>query len=167
MRSIIYSPGYRIQSTVQKAGCEFEIKSNNDSGHLTLPPSIHRDDTNFCYKTYGQWKLFISDDMYDRLIEALEHCLRPKQNSGADRKKDKSYTDGENTELDDADIPVITECIRPYYKKGRRHAIVFGLAGLPHKSGISKDSTIALIETLAKNDKESDVRSREMREIKS
>ncbi|HYA83363.1 MAG TPA: hypothetical protein VEH06_07935 [Candidatus Bathyarchaeia archaeon] len=75
--------------------------------------------------------------MYDRLIEALEHCLRPKQNSGADRKKDKSYTDGENTELDDADIPVITECIRPYYKKGRRHAIVFGLAGLPHKSGIS------------------------------
>jgi hypothetical protein len=136
-----------------KTGCEFEIKSDKRSGHSTLPPSIHRDDTNFQYKNYGQWKLFVSDDMYDRLIEALKHCLRPKRGSGADRKKNKSYTDGESTELDDADIQVIAECIRPYYKKGRRHPIVFGLAGLLHKSGISKDSAIHLIEMLANSER--------------
>ena len=43
--------------------------------------------------------------------------------------------------------------------KGRRHHIVFGLSGLLHKSNVSKDSAIALIETLAKNDKDSDVRN--------
>jgi hypothetical protein len=33
------------------------------------------------------------------------------------------------------------------------------LSGLLHKSDISKDSAIALIQTLAKNDRESDVRN--------
>jgi P4 family phage/plasmid primase-like protien len=148
-----------ILTTDCKPDCEFEIKTDKRSGLATLPPSRHRDDHNFQYKNYGQQKLFVSDDMYDRLIEALKHCLRPKRGSGADRKKDKSYTDDEGTELDDADIQVIAECIRPYYKKGRRHPIVFGLSGLLHKSGISKDSTVTLIETLANNDKKSDVRN--------
>jgi hypothetical protein len=44
-----------------KAGCEFEIKSGKDSGHCTLPPSIHREDANFHYKNYGQQKLFVSE----------------------------------------------------------------------------------------------------------
>jgi hypothetical protein len=143
-----------------KVGFEFEIKGDNSSGHSTLPPSGHRQDLDFHYKNYGQQKLFVSDDMYDRLIEALAHCLKLKR-SGDDTEtnKQKSYVDGEKGELDDADIQVIAECIRPYYKKGRKHPIVFGLSGLPHKSSISKDSAIALIETLAKNDKESDVRN--------
>ena len=143
-----------------KVGFEFEIKGGKSSGHSTLPPSVHREDPNFHYKNYGQQKLFVSDDMYDRLTEALAHCLKPKR-SGEDREtnKQKSYTDGEKGELNDADIQVIAECVRPYYKKGRRHPIVFGLSGLLHKSGVSKDSAIALVETLAKNDKESDVRN--------
>ena len=143
-----------------KVGFEFEIKSGKDSGHSTLPPSRHREDSDFHYKNYGQQKLFVSDDMYDRLIEALTHCLKPKR-SGDHREtnKQKCYADGEKGELDDADIQVTAECIRPYYKKGHRHTIVFGLSGLLHKSGVSKDSAIALIETLAKDDKESDVRN--------
>lgn len=36
---------------------------------------------------------------------------------------------------------------------------MFGLSGLFHKSGVSNDSAIALIELLAKNDNESDVRN--------
>ena len=142
-----------------KPGFEFEIKGGKSSGHSTLPPSVHRENPDFHYKNYGQQKLFVSDDMYDRLIEALAHCLKPKR-SGEDTEtnKQKSYADGEKGEVDDADIQVIAECIRPYYKKGRRDPFVFGLSGL-HKSGVSKDSAIALIETLAKNDKESDVRN--------
>ena len=142
--------------------CEFEIKSDKRSGHSTLPPSRHREDTGLHYKNYGQQKLFVSDNMYDRLIEALKHCLKAKRSGvggDANTNKQKSYTGGENTELDDADIQVIAECILPYYKKGRRHPIVFGLSGVLHKSGISRDSAIALMEELAKNDKESDVRN--------
>jgi hypothetical protein len=101
-----------------KVGFEFEIKGDNSSGHSTLPPSGHRQDLDFHYKNYGQQKLFVSDDMYDRLIEALAHCLKLKR-SGDDTEtnKQKSYVDGEKGELDDADIQVIAECIRPYYKK--------------------------------------------------
>ena len=143
-----------------KVGFEFEIKCGKSSGHSTLPPSKHREDRDFCYKNYGQQKLFVSDDMYDRLIEALAHCLKLKRNGDdIETNKQKNYADGEKGELDDADLQVIAECIRPYYKKGRRHPIVFALSGLLHKSSISKDSAIALIETLAKNDKESDVRN--------
>jgi hypothetical protein len=104
----------------------------------------------------------VSDELYDRLIGALKHCLRPKRSGSGgntNANNQKGYAGGENAELDEADIQVITEYIRPHYKKGRRHPIVFGLSGLLHKSGISKDSTIALIETLAKNDKENDVRN--------
>ena len=100
--------------------------------------------------------------MYDRLIEALKHCLRPKRSgSGGDTNANnqKAYAVGENAELDNVDIQLIAEYIRPHYKKGQRHPIVFGLSGLLHKSGISKDSAIALVETLAKNDNESDVRN--------
>jgi hypothetical protein len=142
-----------ILTTDCKAGCEFEIKSGKDSGHSTLPPSRHREDTGFHYKNYGQQKLFVSDDVYDRLIEALKHCLRPKRSgSGGDTNANnqKAYAVGEK--LDNVDIQVIAEYIRPHYKKGQRHPIVFGLSGLLHKSGISKDSAIALAETLAKND---------------
>src|SRR5262249_8578992 len=145
-----------------KPGCEFEIKTDKRSGLATLPPSNHRDDPNFQYKNYGQQQLFVSDDLYDRLLEVFKDCLKPKRRgAGGDTNANnqRGYAVGENAELGDADIQVITECIRPYYKKGRRHPIVFGFSGLLHKSGISKDSIIALVETLAKNDKESDVRN--------
>jgi hypothetical protein len=150
-----------ILTTDCKAGCEFEIKAGKDSGHSTLPPSRHRDDPNFYYKNYGQQQLFVSDELYDKLIEALKHCLKPKRSGAGDdtNADNQKGAGGENTELDDADIQVIAECARPYYKKGRRHPIVFGLSGLLHKSGIYKGSAIGLMETLANNDKKSDVRN--------
>lgn len=147
-----------ITSKDCKPGLEFEIKTGK-AGLCTLPGSTHRDDHNFRYKNYGQETIIISDDMYDKLLELLESCLEPKRGgSNGGRNKSRSYHDGERIELDDADIQVIAECIRPYYKKGRRHPIVFGLCGLLHKSGVSKDSTIALVETISKGDNEHDVR---------
>jgi hypothetical protein len=146
--------------SMYEKGFEFEMKTDKSSGLGTLPPSKHSEDSSFQYKNYGQQKLLVSDELYDRLLEALADCLKPKRSSnvGGDGKKEKPYSDDDKTELDDADIKVIAECVRPYYKKGRRRPIVFGLSGLLHKSSISKDSAIALMETLAKNDKESDVR---------
>jgi P4 family phage/plasmid primase-like protien len=151
-----HKPHEPILTTDCKPGYEFEIKTDKRSGLATLPPSRHRDAPNFQYKNYGQQKLLVSDELYDRLVEALADCLKP---SRGERKKEKCYSDDEKTELGDADIQVIAECICPYYKKGRRYPIVFGLSGLLHKCGITKDSAIALIETLAKNDTESDVRN--------
>src|SRR5262249_5131594 len=148
-----------ILTTDCKAGCEFEIKGGKSSGHSTLPPSRHRDDPNFEYKNYGQWKIFVADDMYDKLLEALAHCLKPKRAGGdGEESRQNSRSDGEKVELKDAEVQEIAEFIHPYYKKGQRHPLVFGLSGLLHKSGISKDSAIALVETISKGDNERDVR---------
>ncbi|MGC2573132.1 MAG: hypothetical protein WA364_16595, partial [Candidatus Nitrosopolaris sp.] len=76
---------------------EFEIKGGKSSGHSTLPPSVHREDPNFHYKNYGQQKLFVSDDMYDRLIEALAHCLKPKRTVMTQRQISKNPTLMEKT----------------------------------------------------------------------
>src|SRR5438093_1734461 len=141
-----------------KIGYEFEIKGGKNSGHSTLPPSKHREDPNFHYKNYGQQELFVSDDLYDRLLIPLADCLRTNIANDGVGKKEKSY-DGQTVELGDTDVQSIAEYIRPYYKKGRRHPIVFGLSGLLHKSNISKDSAIAAIELLAKDDSASDVRN--------
>ncbi|PWU80254.1 MAG: hypothetical protein DLM72_13050 [Candidatus Nitrosopolaris wilkensis] len=136
-----------------KTGYEFEIKGGKNSGHSTLPPSKHRDDPNFYYKNYGTLKLFVSDDLYDQLLIPLAHCLKPKWEG----KKEKTYNDSQD-DLAKVDVQTIVECIQPYYKKGRRHPIVFGLSGLLHKCSVSKDSAIAVIEELAKNDNAADVR---------
>src|SRR5439155_21278230 len=98
-----------------KTGFEFEIKGDKSSGHSTLPPSRHREDPDSQYKHYGQLKLFVSDDLYDKLVEALAHCLKPKRGDGdGERDRQKSYSTDEKVELNDADVQVIAECIRPY-----------------------------------------------------
>lgn len=75
---------------------------------------------------------------------------------GINGKEQTIETNG--SDLHDTEITMIAEYIRPYYKKGRRHDIVLGLSGLLHKSGISKDSAIAIIEETAKSDASSDIR---------
>lgn len=61
-----------------KAGYEFEIKCGKSGGHSTLPPSPHRDDSAFHYKSYGQEKLVVSDEKYNRLIEVLKLLSKRK-----------------------------------------------------------------------------------------
>jgi len=141
-----------ILTTDCKQGFEFEIKAEKSCS--TLPPSRHREDPDFQYRNTGQHKLFISDKLYDKLVEALRECLETKGN-----KRKKSYDNtGAQTDLDDKEIQVISSVISPYYKKPRRHPLAFALSGLFHKSNVSKDSTIALMETLAKEDSEQDRR---------
>jgi P4 family phage/plasmid primase-like protien len=132
-----------------KQSFEFEIKA--EKACSTLPPSTHRNDTDFHYKNFGQNKLFISDEFYDKLIERLAECLEFKR-----QQQRETRAPGEQGELEDAEIQVISNAICPYYLKGRRHMIVFGLSGLFHRFNISKDSAIAVIETLAKEDTEQD-----------
>jgi hypothetical protein len=141
-----------ILTTDCKQGFEFEIKAEKSCS--TLPPSRHREDPDFQYKNTGQNKLFISDRLYDKLVEALRECLETEGN-----KRKKSYDNtGTQTDLDDKEIQVISSAISPYYKKPRRQPLVFAISGLFHKCSVSKDSTIAFIETLAKEDSDQDRR---------
>ncbi|MDQ6862456.1 MAG: hypothetical protein M3044_01395 [Thermoproteota archaeon] len=144
-----------ILTTACKPKFEFEIKA--DKSLSTLPPSRHRDrDPRFRYKKFGIDKFFISDGLYDKLVEALSECLETKR-----KERKQSYNNTSTTqqiELNDKEIELISSAIYAYYKKPRRHSLVFALSGLFHKSDVSKASTIALIETLAKEDSGQDRR---------
>jgi hypothetical protein len=89
-----------ILTTDCKQGYEFEIKA--DKSLSTLPPSRHRDHhPEFCYKNFGIDKLFISDGLYDKPVEALSECLETKR-----KERKTSYNNTSTTqqiELNDKD----------------------------------------------------------------
>ena len=58
-----------------KHGSEFEIKTDNSLGLITLPPSRHRDDSNIRYHSMGQDGIKIIDKMYNKLLTILDDCL--------------------------------------------------------------------------------------------
>src|SRR5207302_3113330 len=110
-----------ILTTDCKPRFEFEIKA--DKNLSTLPPSRHRDhDPEFRYKNFGIDKLFISDGLYDKLIETLGECIKTKHQ---ERKKSSNNTSTtQQTELNDNEIELISSAILAYYKKPRRHPLV-------------------------------------------
>ena len=131
-----------------KPGYEFELKTDSSGGHSTLPPSRHRDDPEFEYKSYGQNKIFVQDDLYDKLLESLStKCLRTEDETAYSAHFDE-----------DSNIEELSKIICPLYKKGHRHSIVYGLSGLFHKSNIPKEFTMDFIQILAKDDEEASSR---------
>ena len=159
-----------------KSDHQFEIHTDKSSGTGTLPPSRHRKDHDFEYKWEVRSGIPTSDNFYDVVLEVLSDCLKQKplndyqnscngtkeeskQDSGhREQKQDSGNGNGKSTglELEESDIQRIMELLQPYYVKGHRNAIVLGLSGPLRKEGISKNSVMALVETLANNDGISD-----------
>jgi hypothetical protein len=144
-----------ISSVDCKPGFEFEIKTDK-RGHCTLPPSTHRDDNNFYYKNFGKNIIFISDKMYDDLKNLLFDCIKTESD---DERQDshafgKSRSTTASTEFSNDEVQAICGIISPYYQKGGRHGVIYGLCGLFHKQGVSSESAINVIQILAKDDEE-------------
>ncbi len=139
-----------IHTTDCKVGYEFEIKTDNTSGLSTLPPSVHRDDPNFHYENTGQWKVGVCDGLYDKIMCQLAEC------SESDKSKHRSSSGSTSggTILTPEDILVISGSISKYYNKPFRQSLVLAISGLLHKSGVSQESALQLIEMLAANDEE-------------
>jgi hypothetical protein len=142
-----------ILTTDCKQGYEFEIKG--DKSLSTLPPSSHREDANFHYKNQGKEMIWISDEFYDRLINTLGGCLK---HSKRESTPTSNYQSDGQVELSDVEIQIISAAVCPYYKKPYRHTVVLALSGVLHKSNVSKESTLNLIQVVAKDDEE--IRSR-------
>ncbi|MGA9150264.1 MAG: hypothetical protein WBZ36_06785, partial [Candidatus Nitrosopolaris sp.] len=135
-----------------KTGYEFEIKCGKSGGHSTLPPSPHRDDSAFHYKSYGQEKLVVSDEMYNRLIEVLKPCLKENNNDADGNMKGAiAYSERQTHHhiiLTENDNEEIIFQIKPYYQKGYRQNLALGLSGLMYKGGVDLESAKKLVETL-------------------
>lgn len=145
-----------------KHGTEFEIKTDNSLGLITLPPSRHRDDPTIRYHTIGQDSIKIIDKMYDKLLAVLDDCLRPTvdKTTAGDKysnHKDKNVRDqhsSQDIEYVEFIIQTIANRLEPIYKKGHRYSVITGFAGLSHKRNLSKEYAGKVIEILVLHDEE-------------
>jgi putative DNA primase/helicase len=168
----LYKP---ITSLDCKPGFEFEIKTGKWCA--PLPLTRHRSDPNFQYRwEVKSEKIPPSDEFYDVVLEVLQDCLKPrpdkvyvkddsgdkKQDSGSSEQKHGSGNGkSDGLQLEDHDVEKIRVLVQPIYKKGHRNFLVFSLSCVFRRQGISKDSVIAVVENLAKNDgisQEADIR---------
>jgi P4 family phage/plasmid primase-like protien len=169
-----------ITSLDCKTGFEFEIKTGKWCA--PLPPTVHRNDTSFHYtwEVRSESRIPVSDEFYDVLLEVLQDYLKPKSDKNLnDYAKDdlggqkQDFTDeskhdsgngngkSDGLQLKDEDVENIRTLIQPIYKQGYRNSIAFSLSCVFRRQGFSKDSVIAIVEKLARNDgisDESDIR---------
>ena len=142
-----YSP---VRTRDCKPGCEFEIKTDNTSGHSTLPPSCHRDDPNFHYQSIGQETIAIQDGLYDGILKLLTDCLRNKKPH--DRKNiimdPTAVVMNFDITLTHGDIEEVISQIKDYYQKGDRQNMTLGLSGLLFKGGVVLESAEKLVVAL-------------------
>ena len=145
-----------IGITKCRSGYEFEIKTDNSLGLCTLPPSRHRDDSNFRYHCIGKEdKIVIDDTLYDRILDLLKReCLvQFGQNIESSNQEDKgkatkSDLDSVYRILQDDKFEQLITDIKDSYQRGSRHDFVFGLSGLLFKNKISLPSAKRLISLL-------------------
>ena len=69
------------------------------------------------------------------------------------KKYDKPSNNGSVIELDNKQIESIVQLVEPYYKEGVRDFIIFSLSGFLYKIGVSKGSTLELVDFLAHSDR--------------
>ncbi len=139
-----------ITSSECKPGCEFEIKT--DTQQCTLPGSSHRNDPLFTYKKIGINEIGVCDGLYSELKDTLQDCLRPKNDGYVTEFRSNNNT--LNINLSEYAIGSIASLLSPYYKKGSRDELVFGLSGFLHKQNISEQSVVAIIRILTNCDEE-------------
>lgn len=145
-----------IRTNDCKPGYEFEIKVDNSQGLMSLPPSRHRDDPEFHYQSIGLNKIERSDGMYHSLLDTLRDCLKPKSHINNQSREDTNHHAEIN--LNDEQIDVISGLLLPYYRRGYRHHLAYGISGLLYKYKVVIDSSRLLIQKLTVNDEEKDSR---------
>ena len=145
-----------VRTTDCKPGYEFEIKTDNSQGLMSLPRSRHRNDPQFHYQSIGLNKIARSDKIYDELLDILEDCLKLKDYTNHQPREDTNQHNQIN--LNDDQIESIYELLSPCYRRGYRHHLTYGLSGLLHRYDISIDSSTLLIQKLSINDEEIDGR---------
>ena len=94
-----------------KLGHEFEVKTDNTSGHGTLPPSRHRDDVTFRYQAIGQNIISVQDKLYDGILKVLADCLKPRKQNHT--KPEYVYRQENCISLSHNDMHKICDLIRP------------------------------------------------------
>jgi hypothetical protein len=145
-----------VRTSDCKPGCEFEIKTDNSQGLMSLPRSRHRNDAQFHYQSIGLDKIERSDQMYDLLLlDVLKDCLKPRSHTEYQSNEDTSHT---QINLNNDQIESIYEVLLPYYRRGYRHHLIYGLSGLLHRYNVAIDPSTLLVQKLSIDDEEQESR---------
>lgn len=145
-----------IRTSGCKLSCEFEIKTDNSQGLMSLPPSRHRNDPQFHYQSIGLNKIARFDLMYNKLLDILKDCLKPRVHTNHQPKEDANNYAQIN--LNDDQIEFIYELLSPHYRRGYRHNLIYGLSGLLHRYNVAIDSSTLLVQKLSIDDEEHESR---------
>jgi putative DNA primase/helicase len=94
--------------------------------------------------------------MYDKLLDTLEDCLKPKDYNN--HKPGEDANQHTQINLNEVQINSLHQLLYPCYITGYRHKIIYGLSGLMHKHHVTIESSILLIQKLSAGDEERDNR---------
>jgi hypothetical protein len=97
---------------------------------------------------------FDKADEFERRINniCVKYGLRYLDKGFHSNKYGRS-NNGSDIELDNKQIESIVELVEPYYKEGVRDFIIFSLSGFLYKIGVSKGSTLELVDFLTNSDR--------------
>jgi hypothetical protein len=88
--------------------------------------------------------------MYDEIMNLLSDCLKDREKYHSDLLNKSTFP----IELSNDDIQSICDSVSPYYKRGYRHSIIYGLCGLFRKYDVPHESAINLVQTVTMDDEE-------------
>src|SRR5919106_2913225 len=157
----IYWFSHRQNKTIRtsdcKSGCEFEIKADN-GGHCSLPPSSHRNNPNFHYKSVGQNIITIDDDLYDDLLRHLSEFIREKPSARVNHLNLLSSQPQCKTLL--SDCPRIASAIAIAYLNGSRDEIVFNLSGYLWHENLKLETAENVVKELCEITEDEEIKNR-------
>ena len=140
-----------------RQGSEFEIKTDNSLGMITLPPSRHRDDPQTRYQSIGQNKIHLIKGMYNELLKTLNVCIKKTKVISSPvfiKINDRNSYSNQNVEFVESALRSIVDYLTPFYRKGHRYHITMGLTGMLHKRNLQREYARKIIELLTIDDEE-------------
>lgn len=137
----------------------FEVKTNKDSGLVTLPPSIHRNHPEFAYFNIGKPQLDWSQGMYDVIMRELGDKVHRKVSTPYIPKRSEIMR--EIFSLTDEQVKEIASCIALLaWTPGLRHQTSLALSGFLCKWGVDFDSAEKVFRELIRLSKDEEKQAR-------
>jgi hypothetical protein len=147
-----------IRTSDCKPGFEFEIKTDNCTGHSTLPPSGHRNELQFHYQNVGQNTIATDDKLYSILVDLLIDFIKEK--SPLTNCCIKRAVNEPTNEITTAESSQIVSMLANAYRIGSRNDVIFALSGFLSHGGFSLGAAETVIDQLCKTTGDEETKNR-------
>lgn len=138
-----------------------EVSIRCIGGYSVVPPSVHPDSGNE-YQVEKDVEILQVKNAYDFCSELIPEDLRtPLKQPVTTKKRGKhKFSRGKDRNLDEEVVDRIVRLFKGMYTQGDRDHIVFSLSGWLRKAGITQESCLEVIKTLATTYNDEEIESR-------